>query len=132
MAALAVPSVEPIPAKSEAAAVSASGAANRNDIRNLRGDTRMVARSPLARGQVRETAGKAPAAAVVVRGCRPRSLGSLALVLRVWHRCPKSHSLGHADEIRSWGSYTNVPLTPGEEPTALPSPVVPPKVSASA
>ena len=32
--------------------------------------------------------------------------------------------LGRADEIRSWGSYTNVPLTPGEEPTALPNPVV--------
>ncbi len=30
-----------------------------------------------------------------------------------------------ADEIRSWGSYTNVPLTPGDEPIALPSPVVP-------
>ncbi|WP_082956160.1 bifunctional FO biosynthesis protein CofGH [Mycobacterium sp. E3339] len=40
--------------------------------------------------------------------------------------------LGHADEIRSWGSYTKVPLTPGEEPTALPNPVVPPKTSASA
>ncbi|WP_082945892.1 bifunctional FO biosynthesis protein CofGH [Mycobacterium sp. E1747] len=40
--------------------------------------------------------------------------------------------LGHADEIRSWGSYTKVPLTPGEERTALPNPVVPPKTSASA
>ena len=40
--------------------------------------------------------------------------------------------LGRADEIRSRGSYTNVALTPGEEPTALPSPVVPPKASASA
>lgn len=40
--------------------------------------------------------------------------------------------LGRADEIRSWGSYTKVPLTPGEEPTALPDPVVPPKTSASA
>jgi len=40
--------------------------------------------------------------------------------------------LGRADEIRSWGSYTNVPLTPGEEPTALPSPVVPPQASRSA
>jgi DNA-binding NtrC family response regulator len=44
--------------------------------------------------------------------------------------------LGHADEIRSWGSYTKVPLTPGEEPTALPDPVVPtavfPKTDASA
>src|SRR3984957_3385253 len=40
--------------------------------------------------------------------------------------------LGRADEIRSWGSYTKVPLTPGQEPTALPSPVVPPKATASA
>jgi FO synthase len=40
--------------------------------------------------------------------------------------------LRRADENRSWGSYTNVPLTPGDEPTALPSPVVPPKASASA
>ena len=40
--------------------------------------------------------------------------------------------LRRADENRSWGSYTNVPLTPGDEPTALPSPVVPPKDSASA
>ncbi|WP_085221079.1 bifunctional FO biosynthesis protein CofGH [Mycobacterium florentinum] len=40
--------------------------------------------------------------------------------------------LGRADEIRSWGSYTKVPLTPGDEPTALPNPVVPPKASASA
>src|SRR5271157_3598697 len=40
--------------------------------------------------------------------------------------------LGRADEIRSWGSYTKVLLTPGEEPTALPNPVVPPKASASA
>ena len=40
--------------------------------------------------------------------------------------------LGRADEIRLWGSYTNVPLTPGHEPTALPSPVVPPLASASA
>jgi FO synthase len=40
--------------------------------------------------------------------------------------------LGRADEIRSWGSYTNVPLTPGEEPTALPSPVFPPQASRSA
>jgi len=40
--------------------------------------------------------------------------------------------LGHADEIRLRGSYTNVPLTPGQEPTALPSPVVPSKVGASA
>jgi FO synthase len=40
--------------------------------------------------------------------------------------------LGRADEIRSWGSYTNVPLTPGQEPTALPSPVVSPKTGASA
>src|SRR5947209_14736246 len=41
--------------------------------------------------------------------------------------------LGRADEIRSWGSYTNVPLTPGPpEPTALPSPAVPPKASPSA
>ena len=37
--------------------------------------------------------------------------------------------LGRADEIRSWGSYTNVPLTPGEQPIALASPVVPPKAS---
>src|ERR1700727_1735699 len=40
--------------------------------------------------------------------------------------------LGRADEIRSWGSYTKVPLTPGDEPTALPRPVVPPKASAFA
>ncbi len=40
--------------------------------------------------------------------------------------------LGRADEIRLWGSYTNVPLTPGQKPTALPSPVVPPIASASA
>ncbi|WAJ44055.1 bifunctional FO biosynthesis protein CofGH [Mycobacterium sp. Aquia_216] len=43
--------------------------------------------------------------------------------------------LGHADEIRSWGSYTKVPVTPrppGQEPTALPNPVVAPKASASA
>jgi FO synthase len=40
--------------------------------------------------------------------------------------------LGRADEIRSWGSYTKVPLTPGDEPTALPNPVVSPKASASA
>src|ERR1700754_601384 len=30
------------------------------------------------------------------------------------------------------GSYTDVPLTPDQEPTALPSPIVPPKASASA
>jgi FO synthase len=40
--------------------------------------------------------------------------------------------LGRADEIRSWGSYTKVPLNPGDEPTALPNPVVSPKASASA
>src|SRR5947209_5382140 len=43
--------------------------------------------------------------------------------------------LGRADEIRSRGSYTNVPLTPepaGQQPTALTYPVVPPRVSASA
>src|SRR6201985_3265907 len=40
--------------------------------------------------------------------------------------------LGRTDEIRSWGSYTKVPLTPGEEPTALPNPVVPPSVSPEA
>ncbi|WP_445163963.1 bifunctional FO biosynthesis protein CofGH [Mycobacterium sp. Dal123C01] len=40
--------------------------------------------------------------------------------------------LGRADEIRSWGSYTKVLLTPGDEPTALPNPVVSPKASASA
>jgi FO synthase len=40
--------------------------------------------------------------------------------------------LGRADEIRLWGSYTNVPLIPGHQPTALPSPVVPPIASASA
>ncbi|OCB32454.1 7,8-didemethyl-8-hydroxy-5-deazariboflavin synthase [Mycobacterium malmoense] len=44
--------------------------------------------------------------------------------------------LGRADEIRSWGSYTKVPLTPGEERTALPDPVVPttssPRTGASA
>jgi FO synthase len=33
--------------------------------------------------------------------------------------------LGRADEIRSWGSYTKVLLTPGEEPTALPIPELP-------
>ncbi|WP_082947634.1 bifunctional FO biosynthesis protein CofGH [Mycobacterium sp. E2479] len=38
--------------------------------------------------------------------------------------------LGRTDEIRSWGSYTKVLLTPGEEPTALPNPVVPANVSA--
>jgi FO synthase len=37
-----------------------------------------------------------------------------------------------ADEIRVGGSYTNVPVTPGEEPTLLPSPSVPPTASASA
>jgi FO synthase len=36
------------------------------------------------------------------------------------------------DEIRLDGSYTNVPLIPGEEPTTVPSPVVPPLSSASA
>jgi FO synthase len=40
--------------------------------------------------------------------------------------------LGRADEIRSWGSYTKVPLTPGQEPTALPSPVVEPQAGPSA
>ncbi len=40
--------------------------------------------------------------------------------------------LGRADEIRSWGSYTKVPLTPGQEPTALPSPVVGPQAGPSA
>jgi FO synthase len=40
--------------------------------------------------------------------------------------------LGRADEIRSSGSYTNVALTPGQEPTALPTPGIPPTVSASA
>jgi FO synthase len=40
--------------------------------------------------------------------------------------------LGRADEIRSWGSYTKVPLIPGDEPTSLPNPVVSPKASASA
>src|ERR1700739_1535304 len=55
----------------------------------------------------------------------------MALLLPVWHRCPGFHMLGRMDEIRSWGSYTNVPLTPGEEPIALPSPVVPLNVSAS-
>ena len=40
--------------------------------------------------------------------------------------------LGRADEIRSWGSYTKVPLTPGQEPTALPSPVVGPRAGPSA
>ncbi|BBX62942.1 FO synthase [Mycobacterium saskatchewanense] len=39
---------------------------------------------------------------------------------------------GPADEIRAWGSYTNVPLTPDQEPTALPSPLFPPRASASA
>ena len=37
-----------------------------------------------------------------------------------------------ADEIRVGGSYTNVPLTPGEEPMLLPNPSVPPQASASA
>ena len=37
-----------------------------------------------------------------------------------------------ADEIRVDGSYTNVPLTPGEESTVLPNPSVPPRASASA
>ena len=37
-----------------------------------------------------------------------------------------------ADEIRPDGSYTNVPLTPGEEPTILSSPSVPPRSSVSA
>jgi len=36
------------------------------------------------------------------------------------------------DEIRADGSYTNVPLTPGEEPTFLPSPSVPPQSNTSA
>src|SRR5271168_1983530 len=40
--------------------------------------------------------------------------------------------LGRADEIRSRGSCTNVALIPGQEPTNLPSPVVPPKANASA
>ncbi|WP_141119291.1 hypothetical protein, partial [Mycobacterium avium] len=40
--------------------------------------------------------------------------------------------LGRADEIRSWGSYTKVLLTPGEEPTALPDPVVPARASSRA
>jgi FO synthase len=39
---------------------------------------------------------------------------------------------GRADEIRPDGSYTNVPLIPGEEPTILPSPVVPPSSNVSA
>ncbi|OBI13990.1 7,8-didemethyl-8-hydroxy-5-deazariboflavin synthase [Mycobacterium sp. E2462] len=38
--------------------------------------------------------------------------------------------LGRADEIRSWGSYTKVLLTPGEEPTALPDPAFPAAVAA--
>src|ERR1700727_440020 len=40
--------------------------------------------------------------------------------------------LGRADEIWMAGSYTDVPLTPGEEPTLLSSPSVPPPASASA
>ncbi len=40
--------------------------------------------------------------------------------------------MGRADEIQSPESYTNVPVTQEpSEPTALPSPVVPPKVNAS-
>jgi FO synthase len=42
---------------------------------------------------------------------------------------PRGITSACADEIRAWGSYTNVPLTPGQEPnaepTALPSPTVP-------
>ena len=42
---------------------------------------------------------------------------------------PQGFTSACADEIRSRGSYTNVPLTPGQEPNAepvpLPSPVVP-------
>ena len=37
-----------------------------------------------------------------------------------------------ADEIRLGGSYTNVPLTPGEEPALLPNPSVPPPSNGSA
>ncbi|SRX94071.1 putative F420 biosynthesis protein FbiC [Mycobacterium tuberculosis H37Rv] [Mycobacterium shimoidei] len=37
-----------------------------------------------------------------------------------------------ADEIRPSGSYTNVPLTPGDQTVALPNPVVPSKPSPSA
>lgn len=40
--------------------------------------------------------------------------------------------LGRADEIRSWGSYTKVLLTPGEEPTALPDPAFPAPVESGA
>ncbi|WP_144206740.1 bifunctional FO biosynthesis protein CofGH [Mycobacterium tilburgii] len=42
---------------------------------------------------------------------------------------------GHPDEIRSRGSYTKVPVTPrpsGQDPIALPNPVVVPKASGSA
>src|SRR5690349_10189420 len=45
---------------------------------------------------------------------------------------PRFHMLGRTDEIRSWGSYTKVLLTPGEEPTALPNPVIPAKDSRGA
>src|SRR5277367_3820520 len=37
-----------------------------------------------------------------------------------------------ADEIRLDGSYTNVRLTPGEDPTLLPNPSVPPPPNGSA
>src|SRR6185312_5944246 len=43
---------------------------------------------------------------------------------RSWHASGRGE-LGRADEIWLVGSYTNVPLTPGEEPTLLPSPSVP-------
>lgn len=59
---------------------------------------------------------------------RARAGRRLALLLR-----KGSKMLGRADEIRSWGSYTNVPLTPvPPEPTALPSPVIPPQANPSA
>jgi FO synthase len=43
--------------------------------------------------------------------------------LRVWH-ASRLRIVWDADEIRLDGSYTNVPLTPGEEPTILPSPTI--------
>src|ERR1700683_2416233 len=82
-----------------------------------------------------ETVGRRRAGWSRRRDGRRRVGRGVPLLLRIWH--PPSlprlfQMLGRADEIRSWGSYTNVPLTPGQEPTALPSPVVSPKAGASA
>src|SRR5271163_3916400 len=96
----------------------------------------MVSRSPLSLAETRSKAGRRRRA-----GCSRRRDGrrwagrGVPLLLRIWH--PPSlprlfQMLGRADEIRSWGSYTNVPLTPGQEPIPLPSPAVSPKASASA